>query len=108
MTRWQVSAVSAVLIAQICKSWTALTPALADRKFLTAPGSISNGTACTDIEKDWLSKRQVLTTRNTAIARLTAGSIDLTPVKATAAPDSTTPSEITASPAICRNAARAL
>ena len=102
MTRWQVSAVSVVLIGQMCRSWTEVTPGRAARKARTSVGSMWRGAAAIAISNNSLSRPQVPQTIAALTARLTSGSSHSQPVTRTARPAATTPTETTASAAMWR------
>ena len=90
-----------VLIDQMCRSWVSDTPGRSSRNCRTCCASTLAGTAASTIRSDSFSSDQVDSTISATITRLTAGSIQLQPVYMMAAPDTTTPSEMTASAAMC-------
>ena len=108
MTRCAVSAVSVVLMGQMCKSWTASTPGCAFRKVRTPTSSIPGGTPSRPSFIESLNRRQDETPITATIARLATGSIHVCPVRVISSPAPTTPTETSASPAIWMNAPRML
>ena len=108
MTRWQVRAVSVVLMGQMCRSCRAVTPGRAPRASLTLRGSMASGTACSTMLRDSRKRPQVPQMIRPEITRLTRGSMKVQPVSQMTPPATTTPAETTASDSMCRKAPRML
>ena len=108
MTRCVVSAVSVVLIGQMCRSCTASTPGCAARNRRTPASSIPGGTPSRPSFIESLNNRHDDSPITATITRLVAGSIHVRPVSVISRPAPTTPTETSASPAMWTNAARML
>ncbi len=106
ITRCAVSAVSVVLIAQMCRSCTSTTPGSAPRNDFTSLGSMPSGTASRIRSNDLRISDQVPTRIVSASTMLTTGSSHCHPVNTMNTPVIATPSASTASDARCRNALR--
>ena len=79
-TRWAVRAFSVVLMPQICRSWTSLTPGRSRRYSRTSPLFTDAGTACSARSRDSRISDHVPQMIMPPMARLTAGSSHAQPV----------------------------
>src|SRR5205085_2666464 len=84
--REPVRAVSVVLIGQMCRSCTAVTPGTAARKSRTAPSSIPSGTASRPIFTLARSRPHEPQPITPTISKLVKGSIHAAPVHSTSPP----------------------
>ena len=108
ITRCAVSAVSVVDIGQMCRSCTSATPGSRSSAARTADSSTPSGTALRPSFKLSRASPHVPQPITARMTRLVTGSSHTAPVSRIATPAITTPTDTSASAAMCRNAPRML